>query len=322
MRSALYYPHTEVSSKNLVKTALLLWDKLEYIVPWADYRAHYHDPLIARAMELVGQAHVPNKAEMTETHAHVVELIGRVLPPQFFLSEEMQWLHRYELYPEKLLPETWRLLLKSRLAGPLLPDRDYPMTEPAGLTIMSILADCCAGGTRSRVTDRGAAYATLAEIVGSNTREARKKEHRQEQLVPITLDTVDMHSITLEKLIEFREREERQSGYTIRELRHRYADTLEKYVSRLTTEVVAESDVAEIKRQFADEMMVDLKKLKEELFSAGLEVVLSKEMLVTALTGVGTIASWVFGVPLQIGEAMTVAGAPVTIGGLFGGLSR
>lgn len=32
---------------------------------------------------------------------------------------------------------------------------DYPLAEAAGLSIMSILADCCAGETRARITDQG-----------------------------------------------------------------------------------------------------------------------------------------------------------------------
>ena len=54
MRSALYYPHTAPNSEDIVKTALLLWDRLEFIVPWEHFRPHYKNRQIARAMELIG----------------------------------------------------------------------------------------------------------------------------------------------------------------------------------------------------------------------------------------------------------------------------
>jgi hypothetical protein len=38
MRSALYYPHTEINSEEVMKTALLLWDELHAIAPWDGYR--------------------------------------------------------------------------------------------------------------------------------------------------------------------------------------------------------------------------------------------------------------------------------------------
>ena len=36
MRSALYYPHTDVRSEALMKSALLTWDKLHSIIPHSD----------------------------------------------------------------------------------------------------------------------------------------------------------------------------------------------------------------------------------------------------------------------------------------------
>jgi hypothetical protein len=38
MRTALYFPHTEVRSESIIRTALLTWDSLEYIAPYSGYR--------------------------------------------------------------------------------------------------------------------------------------------------------------------------------------------------------------------------------------------------------------------------------------------
>jgi hypothetical protein len=190
------------------------------------------------------------------------------------------------------------------------------MTEPAGLMVMSILADCCAGKTRTRVTDRGAAYATLAGLLGQTTsRQVKSLRTAQEQLAHIGLEVINTKSIPLKTLIEFREREEKEGGHTLRDLRHRYVSNLESYVKRITTEPGNESDAREIKRQFADDMRIDLAKLNRELRSTGRDALLSKEVLLTVLAGAGTIASWAFGVPIPILGAVTVAGVPAMLVG-------
>jgi hypothetical protein len=79
MRSALYYPHTAVASESIVKTALLLWDRLEFIVPWKGFQPHYSNREIARAMELIGVPHCPNNEEKRETHNLIEDLLSRRL---------------------------------------------------------------------------------------------------------------------------------------------------------------------------------------------------------------------------------------------------
>ena len=44
MRSALYYPHTKIRSEELLKSSLLLWDKVSSIVPWQHFDEKYPDP--------------------------------------------------------------------------------------------------------------------------------------------------------------------------------------------------------------------------------------------------------------------------------------
>jgi hypothetical protein len=76
MRSALYYPHTHISNAGLIKTALLLWDHLEYIVPWTHFRVEYADRYVAEAMELIGKPHCPAPDEKREAHARFEELVN------------------------------------------------------------------------------------------------------------------------------------------------------------------------------------------------------------------------------------------------------
>jgi len=51
------------------------------------------------------------------------------------------------------------LLRNKSLVGRPLANADYPSTAETGMSLMSILADCCAGDSLSRVTDYGTAYA-------------------------------------------------------------------------------------------------------------------------------------------------------------------
>jgi hypothetical protein len=320
MRSALYYPHSTVGSERLVKTALLLWDKLEYIVPWLHFSPRYTSYNVERAMEVIGAQHYPDEEEKRQAHVKLWELIGSHLPPQFYFDQRHDGHDNYyETYSEKLLPESWQLLQKYRLAGNLVRHRHHPLSNPAGLMVMSILADCCAGSTRSRVTDRGDAYATVAGLLGNDPNAPKiPKADVHEQLVPISLKMLDTSRVTIDALINLREREAKESGHTLRDLRHRYADSLEAYSKRLVTEKTTKADAQEIQRQFTDDMSSDLSELRAELGYAKKDVLLSKEFFATVLTATGTAASWLFGVPLALEGVITAGGAPAAIGGLLG----
>jgi hypothetical protein len=318
MRSALYYPHTTIENEGLVKTALLLWDRLEFIVPWENFRPHHADRQMARALELIGVPRCPDDNEKKEAHTRIKELIDGRLPPQFFLDHRRRSDEPYEVYPQKLLPKTWSLLQKASLSGKLLPNSDYPMSEFGGLMVMSILADSCAGTTRARVTDRGEAYATISSYLGNDPQGPKiKRSDASEQLVPVSLKVLDAPSMKLTDLIELREREEKESGHSLRDLRHRYVASLEDYVSKITNQKATKADAQTILNEYAQDMERDLRELRKELGFAFKDAILSKEMLVTALAAVGTVASWALDVPVSLTGIVTTGGVPVTIGGLL-----
>jgi hypothetical protein len=154
MRSALYYPHTEIRSEGLLKTSLMLWDRLLVIVPFADFKPHYDSPESRKSFELIGKCHSPSDSEKKQAHDLVEDFATRPLPDAFSYFSVQDPNEIYEVYPQKLLPETWRILQQAGLAGAPLADADYPTTGPTGLSLMSLLADCCAGDTLVRVTDR------------------------------------------------------------------------------------------------------------------------------------------------------------------------
>jgi hypothetical protein len=192
-----------------VKTALLLWDRLEFIVPWDHFRANHGHPQLDRAMELIGLPHIPTKEEKRETHQNIKQMLKRSLPAPFYLRRHRRHYRdqQYEIYPEKLFPETWELLYEARLSGKLLPNVDYPMTEMGGLLVMSLLADACAGTTRSRITDRSDAFATVVDLLGNRPNAPPiKRADADAQLVPINLKVLNVDKIDIKALIHLRER--------------------------------------------------------------------------------------------------------------------
>jgi hypothetical protein len=137
----------------------------------------------------------------------------------------------------------------------------------------------------------------------------------QEQLVHISLNIINPRGISIERLIAFREREAKESGHTLRDLRHRYLASLKRHVRRLTTEGGRPEDAKQIKREIADDMRSDLANLKKELGSVKRDVLLSKEVILTTLATAGSIASLAFGMPIPIAGTITAAGVPASLVG-------
>lgn len=199
------------------------------------------------------------------------------------------------------MAETWDLLRSAGLIGNILENQDYPSSRPAGLCIMSILADCCAGTTRLRVTDKGEAYAAVTGLLRDRGDEPLDAgEVLQETLVPITLNVVDTSRIGIDKLIAFRTREAAQGGHDYRALRHRYVDRMGPCLAELGKSELIESDRKEIERQFEINMKDDLAILRDELRYSTSDVLFSKEMIAAYLTTIGTLGAAAIAAPLVI----------------------
>lgn len=314
MRAALYFPHTEIRSEQLVRTSLLLWDTVDYIAPYDGYVAQYTDRMVAKAMDLIGRRHCPNDDEKKEAHAVIEEFATRALPaPFYYRRTNQEAFEDYEMWPQKLMYETWDLLRNLQLAGNPLANADYPLSQSAGLSLMSILAECCAGETRARITDQGIAYATLTNLLVDDTQQHAGAPY--EFIVPLTLKLLDISKIPLEKLIAFREREEKESGgHTLTILRHNYLKLIEGYAVEVS-KMTRKNDREERSRQFESDMRVDLKHLSQELWGAKVDVIFSKEAVVSVLAAVTAAVGVVHGVPLAIPAATSIAGGAITVGG-------
>lgn len=314
MRAALYFPHMEIKSQILLKTSLLLWDRLEFIVPFPEYSPYYENKIVAKAIEIIGVAHCPSKSEKQEAHELIEDLATRTLPEVFYYRPQDAG-GSYEIYPQKFLESTWQMLNALELAGAPLPNADYPLTSTAGLSVMSILADCCAGDTRARITDRGLAYATITNLLVDSSKQNASAHY--ERVVPLTLKLIDAASLPLDALVSFREREKKEpGGHTLTALRHAYLRRVEEHVEALQ-KLSRRSDWGELDRAFESDMASDLRRLEAELHSEKKGLAYSKEVIVSALAAAGTIWGAVHGLPFELPAAFTALGAPVTIGGIL-----
>jgi hypothetical protein len=338
VRSALYYPHTEIRSEALLKTALLLWDKVSVIAPWPGYQPKYSTSSAAEAFDLVGKTHYPSEGQKRKAHELVEDFATRQLPASF-MYRSSEGNDRYEVYPQKLLPETWRILQQANLVGQQkLQNSDYAASKSTGLTLMSLLADCCAGETFMRVTDRGAAYASLAGcfVDADSTTHGKEGSVRgrldelfsnfrstqaRNELVTLSLEVVDANALSLDRLIEFRKEEHKTGGHNFRELRHRLSDSIEDQ-AKLIMEAQSDEDVAEVKRQFKSKMDDDYESLREGLKLESNQVLGTKEIITTVLAALGTAAAIHAGAALPMHEVVTATGGLVTLGGLFATKSK
>jgi hypothetical protein len=165
MERALYFPHTTPRDKTVLKEALLLWDELEFIIPWDGFIDHHADRETRAALEIIGRPIAPSIPTKRRTHRRIKELIRDRLPSKYLFRPGER---AAPIYADKLAPETWEMLLRGemiagefRLRARSHSAHSYELAESFALAIMTILADECAGKTARKVTD--AVYASDAD---------------------------------------------------------------------------------------------------------------------------------------------------------------
>ena len=285
MRSAVYYPSTQVHSNAIMKSSLLLWDKLHTIVPMPQYTPNYsgRDDM-AEAWELIGSAIVPGESQKERAHRAIeTTILSDTLPPSLYdigkidSPEEI-----YDVWPHKFSEQTWNLLRAHRLSGAPLPNGDYPFTQEGGLLVMAKLADACAGTQFARVTDRLMAYG----MIGSG----KQRPGYENEVVPITLDLIDVPSVPIDKLVALRQREAKEAkGGDYRRMRHNYADMVQAHAALLGT-ALDQFERDEMNRQFRDRMQLELRDLQEALRFNILDYAL-KPVVATTIVAAGSIWS-------------------------------
>jgi hypothetical protein len=280
MFAALYYPHVNIS-KDLFKNALFLWDKIEYISPGGFFEPNYSDIELGQAVRSLTERYIPTNEEKKQANDAIIDLLKHPLPDWFFVKDLPNHL-RYGLYSEKFNPDTWKRLKEEGLAQKVN-DGELETSASFGLTLMSILADCCAGTQKRLITDEVTSYSALdrylATIGGAELGEFGQESER---LVTISLKIMNFKDVSLSRLVELREKEKTASGSYIRALRHSYLQKIEEYTDRLK-KVQSKKDADEIERVFEQAMRDDLNLLQDELKDEAQKVFFSSEMATAAI---------------------------------------
>lgn len=321
MYSALYYPHATITDQNIIKTGLLLWDQLEYICPYRGYHPDQQTSDVQAALEIISKPLLPSDEEKSLVHKEVERLINSDLPDWFvFIPENPNLM--YGIYPQKMLEKTWNLLLESKfVAQSITPENSpdwydrhsYVMSSSLGLTLMSILADCCAGTQKRMVTDEVDSYSALMRYITQinngqyeGLRELRitkmpMLESHYEQLITISLRVIDTDILNLGQLVELRKREIKKNDTLLRDLRHNYFTKLDAYVKQISEDARHEGDRTEILRNFEQAMESDLLDLKRELKLQATKTLLSKEIF-------GAIVAQAFSVVEPVSSSLVSIG--------------
>ena len=314
MRLAIYYPHTHLQSETLLKSSLLLWDRLEFLAPEPYFNPQY-GPEFKEAIELFGHYRHPTEQEKREVHALVEDFATGPLPEALFYRPQQQQHHaEYGIYAQKFLPETWQMLHDLQLSKLPAGNSRHRLVEATGLTMVSLLAECCAGTTRARITDRSDAYANIVNLAAQRT---PPPGQNHDVAVFLTLGLVDAATVPLKALIEFRRKEAKSHGYDRRDLRHRYALQIEAYVDRVRTEGKKASDREEIQRQFEQDMKDDLAVFRDEFGAAKTMALTSEAVVPVVVNGVAAMSEWLtLGFPFVL-TAQAVKETATRLGGIF-----
>jgi hypothetical protein len=333
MLKALYFPHTEIQNPIIMKNALLLWDRVETIVPHSRWNRPAGRPLSSapppsvgrridpkkdkwfrEATEIVVEQRVPTDAERRQTHESLTSLLEKGFLLSLVKDSPGAWANKdYLIYPEKFLAETWRRLESGGLARWVGAQTDYGVPSAVGFLMMSVLAEICAGTQIQKITDRSDAYGWLAEqrarILGSQyitNLDISQVAPSHDRLVSLSVEVLDGRKIPLRKLVQLRQKEAKSKGSDYAALRRRYAKAVQQHIDRLAREAKTASDVRELDRQFKDELKTDLNDLKAELGVASLKTLFSKEVAASAvivagallapITGLTTLATQISGI--------------------------
>jgi len=298
--AALYYPHTTIHSESLLKSALLLWDYVECIRPSRHVAGSTTENRnIAEAKELIVRDRIPTDDERHVVHAHLADLLRDGVPQWLRRDVKRSQLKRpYLMYPQKLAHETWALLEHAELAQLDERSGDVAVPPALGLLALSLLADECAGQTRTKITDRERAYSWLFGIMTSKLGgeylpafQASDLAATYDRLITASVKVVSTDAIPLKRLIALRKKEQSGKAPELQLLRAKYLATLNDHVKLLLQPGLRPADVREIERQFQRDRQADFRDLKGELGLAARDVLLSREIGVCVLALAGVAAA-------------------------------
>ena len=309
MHSAMYYPFTGPNQEEFLKKALFLWDTVDFMVPYKDFRLHapaVNAAAADAALEIIGRGYVPTDEDKQNAHEELEDFCtGPLSDKLVFDVEEPELL--YPFYPQKLFSDTWEMLAESRLAKCVANSegiQDISTSKLFGYYLMSVLAVCCNRGRKALITDAFDPYRALATILtDASDKQLAAHEDPRSKLLSIRLNGPSFIDTTLEQLVSVRTNEDQ----LVRELRNRFLEALDKAASNISANAGNSNTVREVREEFARNMELDLVELKRALGRSATSILLTKEagLSVLALTAV----------------PLTPVSGVLAIGGLYKGLT-
>jgi len=307
MHSALYYPFTDPKKESFLKTSLFLWDSVDFIVPYAEFQPYGNTRDSEEALELIGKNYVPTEEDKRKVHEELKDICNGPLPNKLNFELENPE-EAYQFYPQKLLHETWEMLADSKLAEVVSNTGEiyHASTGPLfGYYMMSILAVCCAQGSKRLVTDENDPYRTLANIlIDSDSKIQNKQENWHERLITLSLDGPDFSKVSLKKLIDIRKKEDK----LLQDLRREFLKAVDQTAADICIHANNPNIVRELCDGFIDAVEKDLKELKRALGRSGASMLLSKEFGFSVLAATSAVT------------LEPISGTIGTVGGLTKGL--
>jgi hypothetical protein len=334
MFSAIYYPHTAIRDEDFLKHGLLYWDEIEYVSPFQGYDVMPRYPkTVIRELAKFTKPCVPTKEEKERAHTQIMALLEGELPSWLMVDDDVASddSRRYSMFSHKLLHETWYELQKRKLVRM---ERghggdDYVSHTYLGLTMMAVIARCCAGTLKHTITDQNDSYFTLLKHLqfmsgeteagrGAADKRSQKtykrwldtlgvaktqgKDKGRDTLVSITLDVIDAKSLSVKDLLRLRNDKTKFAE----ELRQNYAAALDKYLTPLSDPAITATDTRTLLEAFRRTMKQDLDRLRDELKLNAMKTLLSKEVAVAVAA------------PMVGSAALIGSGAGSVLGGFLG----
>ena len=309
MQNALYFPHIHVRTERLMKSALLLWDQVEFITPYENYSISYHElgynaedrKELEHAHRLIQVEHVPSDKEKDVAHERILALATTPNLPEWFLRNEGQG-SGFVIHFEKLFHRTWQDLERLGIAAIDRYDGDGILPRPFGRATMTILAQCCAGNDTQLVTDSAVATEDVRQTIEIEERKRNELQFEAEEKYFSSigaLNIVDVDKFTLSQMIAFRERELREKAPYQRVFRQNYWAKLDQAAQQYAA-AKNDAERKRVRKKFQADLAGEFEFLKEELGLNTAEALFSVDTaaLVTlgAMTGVpGVIAAAVAG---------------------------
>ena len=307
MDAALYFPFTGPKKESFLKTSLFLWDSVDFIVPFRDFRPYGLSDAARDAIELIGRNYVPTENDKRAAHDELTDICNKPIPDA--LNFDLQAPDEvYDFYPQKLLCETWDMLANSKLARVVGGAEEVHRASTGalfGYYMMSIVAVCCSRGRKRLVTDENDPYRALANILVDNPdSQGEDRTDWHGRLIALSFNGPNFADIPLTRLVNLR----RQEDKLLQDLRRAFLAQVDQTAHDIAVNAENPNVVGDLITSFTNDMEKDLAELKRALGRSAASMLLSKEFGFSVLAATSTVA------------LETISGSLLTMGGLTKGL--